>query len=263
MVTPTIGRERPGIAGWRVLHFDEIDSTNEEARRRAAAGDEGDLALHADVQTAGRGRRGRPWVSTLGNLMFSLLLRPKAGPARAAELSFATAIALHEALAQLTGEGFRFQLKWPNDVLLDGAKVAGILLESATGSDGALEFLVIGAGINLVHHPENTPYPATSVAATLGHQVPVQAALDEVLARLGHWITVWEREGFAPIREAWVSRAAGLGERITVRLSHETIEGVFAGLRPDGALDLVLDSGASRAITAGDVFLPGVVGVSV
>lgn len=262
MATSGPAQERPGIAGWRVLFFDEIDSTNEEARRRAANGDEGDLALIAAVQTAGRGRRGRSWMSEPGNLMFSLLLRPKAGPARAAELSFAMAVALHEGLARTTGEGHRFLLKWPNDVLLDGAKMVGILLESATGVDGGLEFLVIGAGVNLAHHPENTPYPSTSVAASLGQRIAPEDLLAAVLPRVSHWIGVWERDGFAPIREAWISRAAGIGERITVRLTSETIEGTFAGLKADGALDLRLDGGGSRAITAGDVFLPGVTGVT-
>ena len=248
------GTEGPSIAGWRVVHFAEIDSTNEEARRRAAVGDPGDIALIADRQTAGRGRRGRPWVSSEGNLFFSTLLRPRTGPARAAELSFATAIALHEGLAQVTGQGARFALKWPNDVLLDGNKVAGILLESATGHDGGLEYLVIGAGVNLYHFPGETPYPATSVAATLGLDVAAADLLRAILPRLSFWVAQWERDGIAPLREAWLARAAGLGGRVTVRLSHETIEGTFAGLAPDGALDLKLDNGARRAITAGDVF---------
>ncbi|PWR23850.1 biotin--[acetyl-CoA-carboxylase] ligase [Zavarzinia compransoris] len=254
------GFERPAIAGWRVLHFPELDSTNEEARRRAQQGDEGDLALYADRQHAGRGRRGRAWVSGEGNLFLSCLLRPAVGPARAAELSFATALAAHDALSAATGLGPRFQLKWPNDLLLDGAKVAGILLESATGRDGGLEFLVIGIGVNLAAFPAETPYPATSVAATLGRAVAPLDLIAAFLPRLSHWITVWEREGFAGIRDAWAARAAGLGERITVRLAHETLEGVFSGLRLDGALDLRLDSGAVRAVTAGDVFLPGTEG---
>jgi len=256
------GTEQPGIAGWRVLHFPEIDSTNEEARRRALADDGGELAIYADRQTAGRGRRGRAWVSREGNLFLSCLLLPKVGPARAAELSFATAIALHDALAMVTGQGARFQLKWPNDLLLDGAKVAGILLESATGRHGGLEFLVIGLGVNLADFPAETPYPATSVAATLGLAITPREMLAAFLPRLSHWILVWEREGFAGIRDAWVARAAGLGERITVRLTQETLEGVFAGLRLDGALDLRLDNGLSRAVTAGDVFLAGIGGTS-
>lgn len=246
--------EEPGIAGWRIIHFDEIDSTNEEARRRAAAGDPGDIALVADRQTAGRGRRGRPWVSTEGNLFFSVLLRPRTGPARAAELSFATAIALHEGLSEATGQAARFALKWPNDVLLDGAKVAGILLESATGTDGGLEYLVIGAGANLYHFPGETPYPATSVATTLGLDITAIDLLRLILPRLSYWIGQWERDGITALREAWLARAASLGGRITVRLAHETIEGRFAGLAGDGALELILDNGSRRAITAGDVF---------
>ncbi len=255
--------ESTEIAGWRVVHFKEIDSTNEEARRRAAAGDPGDLALIADRQTAGRGRRGRAWVSTEGNLFFSALLRPKAGPARAAELSFATAVALQEALASVTGQGARFALKGPNDVLLDGAKVAGILLESATGHDGALEFLVIGAGVNLYHFPGETPYPATSVAAALGLDIAARDLLKAILPRLSFWVAQWERDGFTALRDAWLARAAGVGARITVRLAQETLEGTFAGLGADGALDLKLDNGSRRAITAGDVFFATAAGTPV
>ncbi|MCF4164580.1 biotin--[acetyl-CoA-carboxylase] ligase [Zavarzinia compransoris] len=256
------GTERPDIGGWRILQFDEIDSTNEEARRRAAAGDAGELVVVAERQNAGRGRRGRAWVSEGGNLFFSVLLRPVAGPARAAELAFATGLALHDALAEATGAGDRFRLKWPNDMLLDNEKMSGMLLESATGRDGALEFLVIGVGVNLASYPPDMPYPATSVTAALGTAPTPMDLLALFLPRLSHWIGLWERDGFEALRESWLARAAGLGDRVTVRLAHETLVGVFAGLRPDGALDLLLDGGTSRAITAGDIFLPGVDGAA-
>ncbi|MFA5122232.1 biotin--[acetyl-CoA-carboxylase] ligase [Zavarzinia sp.] len=246
--------EETSIAGWRVLHFDEIDSTNEEARRRSAAGDPGELVLIADRQTAGRGRRGRTWVSDPGNLYCSVLLKPAAGPARAAELSFATALALHDALVAVTGRDVGFALKWPNDVLFEGAKTVGILLESATGADGGLEFLVIGLGVNLASFPAETPYPATSVLAATGLAVTQAQMLAAFLPRLSHWVTIWERQGFAGIRDAWLARAAGLGSRLVVRLAHETLEGTFEGLRTDGALELRLDGGGLRAVTAGDVF---------
>ncbi|MDD3446756.1 MAG: biotin/lipoate--protein ligase family protein, partial [Zavarzinia sp.] len=179
-----------------------------------------------------------------------------------AELSFATGLALHDALAALTGAGDRFRLKWPNDMLLEGAKLSGMLLESATGQEGGLEFLVIGLGVNLTDFPTDVPYPATSVAAGFGTAPGITEMLEAFLPRLSHWMHRWERDGFEALRDSWLARAAGVGERITVRLAHETLVGTFAGLRADGALDLILDGGASRAITAGDIFLPGVDGVA-
>ena len=148
----------------RILSFASIDSTNEEIRRRAKTGAPEGTAVMAESQTAGRGRRGRVWVSPPGNLYCSLLLRPQCAPKDAGNLSFAAALAVAEALLPLLPEGIDLRFKWPNDVLLDGKKVAGILIESEV-EGGSLSFAVVGAGINVANSPPDTEFPATSLAA--------------------------------------------------------------------------------------------------
>jgi len=240
-------------AGYSVAIFDEIDSTNEEARRRAATGERGPLWIWARRQTAGRGRRGREWESPDGNLMATLLIAPGVSPADAARLSFVAALAVYD-LVHATAARAAIRVKWPNDVLVDGKKVAGILLESS-GHEGheILPWLAIGIGINLIHAPSTAIFPATF----LGAHGPAPSAA-EALAELAEaWETrsrVWRVSGFAAIREAWLDVAAGVGQPIEVRLPGETLHGRFETLMPDGALSLLLPTGARRAITAGEVF---------
>ena len=237
----------------RVEHLAEIDSTNEEARRRALAGERGPLWLRADVQTAGRGRRERAWVSTRGNLFASGLFVLDVEPRQAAQLSFAAALsAASVADAVIAPE--RVKLKWPNDVLADGRKLVGMLLESGDAPGGGL-WLAVGVGINLVHHPDNAERPATDLAA-LGGRISPERAVSILAERFEEWRERWTCEGFEPIRQAWLARAHGLGARCEARLEHETLAGVFADLGPDGALRLDLPDGRRRFISAGDVFFP-------
>jgi BirA family biotin operon repressor/biotin-[acetyl-CoA-carboxylase] ligase len=238
--------------GYRAVILDEVDSTNEEAKRSAEAGEKGGLFILARAQTAGRGRRGRQWVSAKGNLYTTLLLRPETSAARAAELSFVAANAAAETL-EVLGAGQPL-VKWPNDVLLGGSKIAGILLESSSGPDGGLAWLAVGFGLNLAHAPKDTPYPATALAWHTGRAAPDPADVLPVLAQAwaGQYET-WKRRGFAPVREAWLARAAGLGGPIIARLEGHELEGRFAGLDETGALLLETDTGAHR-ITAGEVF---------
>ncbi|MEO1040368.1 MAG: biotin--[acetyl-CoA-carboxylase] ligase [Pseudomonadota bacterium] len=237
----------------RIEHFAELDSTNEEARRRVMAGERGPLWLRADVQTAGRGRRGRAWVSQSGNLFATGLFVLNAAPREAAQLSFATALSA-AAVADAAIDPTRVKLKWPNDVLADGRKLAGLLLESGDAPGGGL-WLAVGVGINLAHHPEESERPTTDLTA-LGGEVTPERAVSILADAFEHWRARWSREGFAPIREAWLARAHGLGERCEVRLQDETLSGVFADLGPDGALRLDLPGGDRRFISAGDVFFP-------
>jgi BirA family biotin operon repressor/biotin-[acetyl-CoA-carboxylase] ligase len=239
--------------GYGLVEFDEIDSTNEEARRRAAKGELQPVWLRADRQTAGRGRRGRAWESPIGNLAATLLIAPAKPAAQCAQLSFVTAIAAAD-----TAAGFAptadIKVKWPNDVLANGRKLAGILLESASGGDGALTFLAIGIGMNLAHFPPDTEFPATSLAA-IGASVPsASAALAQLAAHFAKWYDVWMTNGFTPIQDAWLARAAGLGTRIRARLSHEETSGVFEGIDNTGALILRESQGRTRTIAAGEVF---------
>jgi BirA family biotin operon repressor/biotin-[acetyl-CoA-carboxylase] ligase len=239
--------------GSALREWTEIDSTNEEARRLAAAGEHGPVWLRADRQTAGRGRRGRAWESPAGNLAATLLIVPGKPASECAQLSFVTAIAVADAASGFAANA-EIKVKWPNDVLANGRKLAGILLESASGGDGALTFLAIGVGINLAHFPPDTEFPATSLAA-LGVSVPSpSAALSQLAAHFAKWYEVWMTNDFSPIQDAWLARAAGLGSRIRARLTHEETSGVFEGIDNTGALILREAQGRTRTIAAGEVF---------
>ena len=226
--------------------YAELDSTNEEARRLAQAGEVGPVWIMAERQTAGRGRRGRAWHVPQGNLAATLLLKPKVSQAVTGQLSFAAALAVADMAAHFAPQA-GIAVKWPNDVLADGKKLAGILLE---GGDG---WLAIGIGVNLAGHPEGTEFPATSLAQ-LGVAVPSpQEALTVLAARFAHWYDLWMHSGFESLRAAWLARAFGVGAPIRARLPHETHEGVFEGIDADGAL-LLNEGGQVRAIAAAEVF---------
>jgi len=232
------------------VQFDELDSTNSEARRLAEKGEQGPLWILAARQTGGRGRRGRAWHSGEGNLAATLLLRPKAPAAVIGQLSFAAALAVAE-MAQHYAPGISIQVKWPNDVLADGRKLAGILLES--GEDALGRWLAVGIGVNLAGAPPGTEFPATSLAQ-LGLVAPAaQEALTVLAARFAHWYDVWMSEGFQTVRAAWLARAGGLGKSIRARLPDAVHEGVFEGVDASGAL-LLNQQGQVRAIAAGEVF---------
>lgn len=250
----TIGAMPPGTAA---VVLDSVDSTNEEARRRAAAGEPGPLWIAARRQTAGRGRRGRAWVSKPGNLFASLLLRPGVSAAKAGHLSFVAALAVTDAVGTLAGLGDRLTCKWPNDVLLDGHKLAGILLESSAGQGGVIDWVVIGIGINLAHHPDRGDYPTTSLAAATGARIHVEQALSALAEAFAARYEEWHTAGFAPVRTAWLARAAGLGETVTVRLGAETFAGRFDDLDEDGALLVTVPGRGQRRVHAGEVFAGG------
>ena len=235
-----------------VVRFDTVGSTNEAALARA-----GGMAacwFVAERQTGGRGRRGRPWASEPGNLYASLLL-VDAGPVpRQPELCFVAALALYDAVRAVTGiDPLRIGLKWPNDVMIDGAKLAGILLEGAVPPGGRAA-TVIGFGVNCAHHPANTPYPTTDLAAS-GYPTDPPALLAALDAAMGERLAEWERgAGFARTREAWLRRASGLGKAVTARLGSREVEGVFEALDFSGAMVLRRTDGVRETISAGDVF---------
>ena len=232
--------------GTGLLRLDDVDSTNMEARRRAEAGEVGPLWITATRQTAGYGRRDRSWDSGDGNLAATLLLRPDAPPAAAAQLSFAAALAVADLAAHFAPQA-AIRVKWPNDVLVSGRKLSGILLEAGQG------WLAIGIGINLAAHPTETEFPATSLAA-LGIAPPTpDAALTVLASRFAHWLSAWREQGFEPLRAAWLARAGELGAPIRARLPHEERHGAFAGIDASGAL-LLREASGVRAITAGEVF---------
>jgi len=236
-----------------ILAFAEIDSTNLEARRQMDAGVAAPLWITAGRQTAGRGRRGRSWQTVDGNLAATLLLTTVRPPLEAAQVAFVAALAVAD-LAGAYVPASLVTLKRPNDTLIGGRKVSGILVESSVHPAGGL-WLAVGIGVNLAHAPEDVERPATSFADHLtGPPPPAMEALEGLSRAMERWRGVWETAGFAPIAEAWTARAHGLGERCVARLPAETVEGIAEGLDVDGALRLRLADGALRRITAGDVF---------
>lgn len=236
-----------------VVTFDEIDSTNAEARRRAEEGEPGPVWLMAERQSAGKGRRGRAWSTEPGNLAATLLITTDAPPAKTAQLSFVAALAVCDVVRAYVGD--KAKVKWPNDVMIGDAKASGILIESGKRPDGRF-WAAIGIGVNLAHHPTDVERPATHVGDHLAgpHPEPGDALLKLIIA-FRAWYEVWEAEGFPGILEGWTERAYGLGETATVRLPNESLQGFIQGLDADGALRLRLADGTIRRITAGDVFL--------
>ena len=249
MIAPVADRVRLPPE-FRLAAHDSVGSTNDEAKAMARDGAPDLTLVWAREQTAGRGRQGRSWASPRGNLYLSLVLRPQAKAATAAQLSFVACIAVGETVAELGAQDIEY--KWPNDVLVGGRKISGVLLEAESGGDG-LAYLVLGVGINLASSPAQTRYPATSLHGA----APVEAALEAFARHFLAWYRRWTAEGFAPIRDAWLARAARLGQTIEVRLPDATLEGVFAELGAGG--ELMLDTATGRRIvTAGDVHLPGI-----
>lgn len=240
-------------AGYLLRHLEEVDSTNEEACRLALAGASAPLWILADRQTRGRGRRGREWQAPAGNLTATLLLRPDKPLAQCAQLSFVAALATGAMVAACLPSA-AVNLKWPNDVLAGGRKIAGILLESA-GSDAARpDWVAVGIGVNLETHPTDTEFPATSLGA-LGAEIPEPSgALASLAVQWSRWYDIWTERGFAPVRDAWLARAAGLGTRIRARLAGGETQGMFEGIDESGALLLRESAARLRAISAGEVF---------
>jgi BirA family biotin operon repressor/biotin-[acetyl-CoA-carboxylase] ligase len=236
-----------------VVVLDEIDSTNAEARRRAEAGEAGPLWLLGLRQTAGRGRRGRAWETGEGNLAATYLFHTDKPPAEAAQVSFVAALAVADMLAEYVPASL-ISLKWPNDPMLGGLKVSGILVESGASSQGGL-WIAVGIGVNLRRTPIDAERPATSIATYRESPPPHPTEAIEVLVgAFERWYRTWTALGFPAVADAWTARAHGLGEPCTARLGTETVEGIAEGLDGDGALRLRLDDGRVRRITAGDVF---------
>lgn len=236
--------------------YTEIDSTQSEARRRAASGEPGPTWIVAKRQTAGYGRRGRGWATFSGNLMASVLMRPDVSVAEAAQISFVAALAVADVMDHFAPG--HCTLKWPNDALLDGRKAAGILPDTGSRGDGTLDWLIVGFGINLASSPFDAPYPTSSIAAVTGTAPNADVGLVILANAWDRRLTDWRSEGFGPTREAWLKRAHGLGGPITVKLPNETFEAVFDGLDATGALIARLPDGGTRLVAAGDVFLPPV-----
>ena len=234
-----------------ITHLAATASTNDWIAARAAEGEPEGIWVRADEQTAGRGRRGRVWTSDSGNLFASTLVRPQPREGPPQQLSFVAALALHD-MASCYAAPDRLTLKWPNDLMLDGIKCGGILVEGHT--ERGQPIIIVGIGVNLSHHPADTERPATSFPAA-GMSAPDPAeACERLAAAFAHRRAEWRDGGFAATRTAWLARAGGLGEAIEARLGGETLTGTFTDLNEEGALMLRHANGTVRAIHAGEVF---------
>jgi BirA family biotin operon repressor/biotin-[acetyl-CoA-carboxylase] ligase len=239
---------------YRLVFYDTVGSTNDEAKRLARDAAKEGTVVWALRQSAGRGRAGHLWASPPGNLYASLIVLPRCSLNRAAQLSFVAALAIGDtlgAISQKPLEGLSY--KWPNDVLVHGRKTAGILLESEL-SDGEMpEFVVVGVGINLASSPAGADFPATSVVELGLGCVSAADALGSFAHHFQAWVRRWRENGFAQIREAWLAHAMSLGERIRVRLNASILHGRFVDIDQHGALLLEAADGI-RQISAGQVF---------
>ncbi len=253
---------RATSAGYRLAAFDRIGSTNVEAMARARDGEREPMWFVTSEQTAGRGRRHRPWIAPRGNLASSILEVVDVSPAVAATLGFAAGVALEAALQKVSIEAslrsagsdhMKFSLKWPNDVLAGRQKLAGILLEAEAVAGDRLA-VVVGIGTNVVAAPEGTPTPATSLAA-LGVQIGAEelfATLSDAWAELRG---IWDNgHGFDEIRRLWLARAAGLGEPVAIQAGGSTVEGTFDTIDDTGCLIVRTADGKRVPISAGDVY---------
>lgn len=252
-VTPrsAIQPELPSF--FQLVALESVRSTSDEVAIRAQSGAPEGLLVWARRQTRGRGRQGRQWQSPPGNLYCSLLLRPEVEPAAAAELGFVTGLAVRECVKDLISDAPEVRCKWPNDVLVNDAKIAGVLLE-ATVKEGAIS-VIVGIGINLVSHPDETSYPATNLRSQNAEITDPVRVLERLANAFLRWNDAWLTEGFARIRRTWLDHAAGLGEEIRVRLPDRTLKGKFQTLNERGGLELQLPGGETHIVTAGDVFL--------
>jgi BirA family biotin operon repressor/biotin-[acetyl-CoA-carboxylase] ligase len=249
-------------AGYRLAAFDSIGSTNAEALSRARGGERGPMWFVTSEQTAGRGRRHRPWIAPRGNLACSILEIIDVSPAVAATLGFAAGLALEAALQRVGMEAsarsagsddMKFSLKWPNDVLAGQQKLAGILLE-AEAMPGERLAVVVGIGTNVVEAPEATPTPATSLKA-----IGIDVGAEELFAILSEMWTefrdLWDRgHGFGEIRRLWLERAAGLGQPVAVHTGGSTVAGTFDTIDDTGCMMVRTPSGERVPISAGDVY---------
>jgi BirA family transcriptional regulator, biotin operon repressor / biotin---[acetyl-CoA-carboxylase] ligase len=253
---------RAASLGYRLAAFESIGSTNAEAMSRAREGERGPIWFVTSEQTAGRGRRHRPWIAPRGNLASSILEVIDVSPAVAATLGFAAGLALEAALQKISVEAslrsagsdhMRFSLKWPNDVLAGPYKLAGILLEAEAVASDRLA-IVVGIGINVVAAPEGMPTPATSLAA-LGVHIGAEELFATLSDQWAEFRALWDNgRGFDEIRRLWLERAVGLGQRVSIQSGGSTLEGTFDTIDETGCMLVRTPGGGRVSISAGDVY---------
>lgn len=236
---------------WKIHTYASLPSTQDYVRELSEEGQPEGLVIQALTQVRGRGRHGRDWNSPMGNLYMSFLLRPDCPAHQGGQISFVTALALSAAMDEFLAPGCAKRLKWPNDILIDGKKVAGILLESDL-KDDRIDGLVVGIGVNIMSAPDGAA--ALGALCKDGARIAVHPFRDAVLAQFAKFYTLWQVEGFAPIRAAWLAQAQGLGAVVNVRLAGAEFSGIFDGLDEQGALIVKMEDSSLRAVSAGEVF---------
>jgi BirA family biotin operon repressor/biotin-[acetyl-CoA-carboxylase] ligase len=249
-------------AGYRLAAFESVGSTNAEAMSAARAGEGGPKWFVTSEQTAGRGRRNRPWIAPRGNLASSVLEMMDVSPSSAATLGFAAGLALESALKTISvetslrsagSEHMQFSLKWPNDVLAGQHKLAGILLEAEAMADKRLA-VVVGIGTNVVAAPEGTPTPATSLAA-LGVPIDAEGLFAVLSDAWAEFRGIWDDgRGFGDIRRLWLERATGLGQPVSIQAGAVTVAGTFDTIDATGCMIVRTREGKRVPISAGDVY---------
>lgn len=229
-----------------------IDSTNKEAKRRIEEGAKSGLWITATEQTGGRGRGDRKWVSKPGNLYCSLIIDAGNDLQKSSQLTFVTSLAVRDTIEKFLKYS-DIKCKWPNDVLVEGKKISGILLETYSNSHEGNPFIIIGIGINIEHHPEVALYEATHINEHSDNNFCYADLFFILTEKIAHWLNIWHNEGFNMIRQEWMKHSMGLGKTITVRLPKQELVGRFVDLDSDGALKLDIN-GEIKLIHSGDIF---------
>jgi BirA family biotin operon repressor/biotin-[acetyl-CoA-carboxylase] ligase len=231
----------------KIIELKKTDSTNDHAKQLAREGAASGTVVWAHEQTAGRGRQGNTWVSIPGNLFMSMIIRPQISAEHFGQLSFLSAVALANVLEKIIPALAQINLKWPNDLLINQKKAAGILIET----EGKAPWAVVGIGVNVSSAP-----PGAISLSDIGVKTHSAREILELLAQeMQVLVQAWEKTGFAPIRAAWLERAYKHGEEITARLPKETLKGIFKGIDPAGALQLQMTNGIVKTINSAEVFI--------
>lgn len=240
---------------YNYLTFDVIDSTNSEARRVLSRGADGNFVISAGEQISGRGRNGRIWESRPGNLYMSILLEADGFYNRQSDISFVTALAVYDSISEISrtcASKVDLIIKWPNDILINGAKISGILLESIKSN--AKHYLIIGIGVNIALSPNLSDKKTISCADLNIKNISPSLMLDIIMKHFSYYYNLWQDKGFTPVRQLWLERSCKRGEVITVSDGRNRISGLFQDIDENGAIVLKLASGEHCKLSTGDVF---------
>jgi BirA family transcriptional regulator, biotin operon repressor / biotin---[acetyl-CoA-carboxylase] ligase len=233
-----------------LIELESIGSTNDHAKKLAKNGYPAFTVVWAHAQTQGKGRQGNTWLSLPGNLFMTMILRPDKNASVSGQLSFVCAVALAETMKEFLPQNVQISLKWPNDLLLNGKKAAGILLESEMDGVRSVSWIVAGIGVNVAGAPEGAVgFQDFGITGVEAGQV-----LEKLSVRLKSLYDIWQKKGFDPIRAEWLRYAHNIGATINVRLPKETFTGKFIGIDNAGALQLEMEDGSLRDVSSGEVF---------